>query len=71
MDQRISLRVVHLAAQASDIDANDIRRWIEVKIPDVLHQHPPRHDAVFVAHQIAIDSIQAPAPGTMPKAPET
>src|SRR6516225_6200842 len=52
MDQRIGVRVVHLAAQASDIDLNDIRRWIEVKIPDVLQQHPPRHDAVFVAHQI-------------------
>src|SRR5262252_7148577 len=52
MDQRISLLAVHLAAQASDIDVNDIRRWIEMKIPDVLQQHPPRHDAVFVAHQI-------------------
>src|SRR6516165_4375274 len=52
MDQRISLLVVHLAAQASDIEVNDICRWIEIKIPDVLQQHPPRHDAVFVAHQI-------------------
>jgi hypothetical protein len=52
MDQRISLLVVHLAAQASDIDVNDIHRWIEMKIPDVLQQHPRRHNAVFVAHQI-------------------
>jgi hypothetical protein len=52
MDQRISLLVVHLTAQASDIEVNDICRWIEMKIPDVLQQHPPRHDAVFVAHQI-------------------
>src|SRR6516164_4523664 len=37
---------------ASDIEVNDIRRWIEMKIPDVLQQHLSRHDAVFVAHQI-------------------
>src|SRR6516165_7222973 len=52
IDQRISLLVVHLAAQASDIEVNDICRWIEMKIPDVLQQHPPGHDAVFVAHEI-------------------
>jgi hypothetical protein len=34
MDQRISLLVVHLTAQASDIEVNDICRWIEIKIPD-------------------------------------
>jgi hypothetical protein len=36
------------------------RRWIEMKIPDVLQQHPSRHDAVFVAHQIfQIDCLAA------------
>src|SRR4051794_24936360 len=52
MDQRIGLLAVDLASQAPDIDVDNIRRWIEMKIPDVLQQHGPGHDAAFVAHQI-------------------
>src|SRR6266478_3779255 len=52
MDQRIGLLAVDLAAHAPDIDVDDIRRGIEMKIPDVPQQHCPRHDAAFVANQI-------------------
>src|SRR5215831_353624 len=52
MDQRIGLQVVDLAAQASDIDVDDIRRRIEMKIPDVLQQHGAGHDAALIAHEI-------------------
>lgn len=53
MYQRMGLPVVHFAAQASEIDVNDIHRLTEMKILlDVLQQHRPRHDAVFVAHQM-------------------
>src|SRR5690348_8152198 len=52
MDQRIGLLIVDLAAQASDIDVNDIGRRIEMKIPDVLQQHGTRNDTAFVAHQV-------------------
>src|SRR5262245_21746247 len=52
MDQRIGLLVIDLAAQAPDIDVDDIGRRIEMKIPDVLQQHRPRDDAALIAHQI-------------------
>src|SRR5882757_10249022 len=52
MDQRIGLLVVDLAAHPPDIDIDDVGRGIEMKIPDVLEQHRPRHDAAFVAYQI-------------------
>src|SRR6185295_6176539 len=52
MDQRISLLAVDLAAHAPDIDVDNICRGVEMKIPDMLQQHCPGHDAAFVAHQI-------------------
>src|SRR5689334_20481428 len=52
MDQRIGLLAIDLATQASDIDVDNIRRGIEMQIPDVLQQHRAGHDAAFVAHQI-------------------
>src|SRR3974390_208587 len=52
MDQRIGLLVVDLAAHPPDIDVDDIRRRIEVEVPDVLEQHGARDHASFVAHQI-------------------
>src|SRR5712671_3050710 len=52
VDQRIGLLAVDLAADAPDIDVDDIGRGIEMKIPDVLQQHCPGYDAAFVAHQI-------------------
>src|SRR5258708_6948021 len=52
MDQRISLLTVDLAAHTPHIDVDDIRRRIEMKIPDVLQQHRPGHNAAFVADQI-------------------
>src|SRR6516164_4522356 len=52
VDQRISLLFVDLPAQASNVDVNDVRRWIEVKIPDVLQQHCPGYDPPLVAYEI-------------------
>src|SRR6266550_167981 len=52
MDQRIGLVVVDFATHPPDIDVDDIRRGVEMKIPDVLQQHCPGHDAALVAHQI-------------------
>src|SRR5580698_9442223 len=52
MDQRIGLQVVHFTTQASDINVNNICRGIEMKIPDVLQQHRPGHNAIFVPHQV-------------------
>src|ERR1700737_4287745 len=52
MNQRIGLLAVDFAAHAPDIDVDDIRRRIEMKIPDVLQQHGPGYDAALVAHQI-------------------
>src|SRR5882757_1003505 len=52
MDQRIGLLAVDLAADAPDIDVDDIGRGIEMKIPDVLQQHCPGYDAALVANQI-------------------
>src|SRR6266852_6712643 len=52
MDQRIGLLAVDFAAQATDIDVDDICRGIEMKIPDVLQQHRAGYDAALVADQI-------------------
>src|ERR1700686_3482442 len=52
MDQRIGLQAVDFATHPPDIDVDDIGRGIEMKIPDVLQQHCPGHDAALVAHQI-------------------
>src|SRR5271154_6768529 len=52
VDQGIGLSVVDLAADPSDIDVDDVCRWIEMQVPDVLQQHRARHDAALVARQI-------------------
>src|SRR5216684_5917206 len=52
MNQRIGLLAVNLAAHAPDIDVDNIRRGIEMQIPDVLQQHCPGYDPAFVARQI-------------------
>src|ERR1700736_939501 len=52
MDQRIRLLTVDLATHAPDIDVDDIRRGIEMKVPDVLQQHGTGYDAACVANQI-------------------
>src|SRR3974390_1278471 len=52
VDQRIGLLAIDLAAHPPDIDVDDVGRWIEMKVPDVLQQHRAGYDAAFVAHQI-------------------
>src|SRR5215472_11208187 len=52
VDQRIGLSIVDLAADASDIDVDDVRRRIEMQIPHVLQQHRAGDDLAFVARQI-------------------
>src|SRR5262245_65568583 len=52
VDQRIGLLVVQLAADASDIDIDDVGRGIEMKVPDMLKQHGPRYHAALIAYQI-------------------
>src|SRR3977135_1983120 len=59
MDQRIGLLAVDLAAHPPDIDVDNIRRGIEMKIPDVLQQHGPGYDAAFVADQI-LEQLEFP-----------
>src|SRR5206468_817945 len=72
MDQRIGLLAVDFATYASDIDIDDVCRGIEMKIPDMLQQHGPGHDAAFVAGEIFQklkfpgekgDALAAPARG--------
>src|SRR5882757_7884330 len=52
MDQRIGLLAIDLAAYTPDIDVDDVRGRIEMKIPDVLQQHCSGYGAAFVAHQV-------------------
>src|SRR5258705_5211645 len=59
MDQRIGLLAVDLATDASDIDVDDVRGGIEMKVPDVLQQHCPGYDAAFVANQI-LEQLELP-----------
>src|SRR5262245_30420249 len=44
--------LVDLAAQPADVALDDVGLRIEMKIPDVLQKHGPRHHATGVAHQV-------------------
>src|SRR5262249_55061400 len=55
MNERIGLPVVDLAADAPDIDVDDVGRGIEMQIPDVLQQHRAGHDLALVANEIFED----------------
>src|SRR4051812_46357232 len=52
MDQRIGLGIVDLAADAADIDVDDVGGGIEMQVPDVLEQHRAGDDAPLVADKI-------------------
>src|SRR3954452_4786898 len=52
MDQWIRLLIVDLPAYATDVDVDNVGGGIEMKIPDVLQQHRPRHDTPFVPRKI-------------------
>src|SRR5580704_15986569 len=74
VDQWIGLSVVDLAADASDIDVDDVRGRIEMKIPDVLQQHRAGDDPALVAGQIfeqlefarqQLDVLAVPAGGPL------
>src|SRR5579863_3968798 len=68
VDQRVSLLAVHFAADAADINVDDVGRGIEVQIPDMLQEHRPRHHVALVADQIfehlelARQQLDFPAP---------
>jgi hypothetical protein len=49
MDKRVGLMPINLAAYAPDVDVYNVRRWVEMKIPDVLQQHRPGYDPALVA----------------------
>src|ERR1700733_14609309 len=59
VDQRIGLLAIDLATYAPNVDLDDIRRRVEMEIPDVLQQHCPGHDPAFVADQI-LEKLELP-----------
>src|ERR1700751_6429580 len=52
VDQGIGLFVVDLAANAPDIDVDDVGVGIEMQMPNLFQQHGPRHNVAFVTNQI-------------------
>ena len=52
MDQRIGLTVVDFAANAADININDIGGRVEVQIPHMLQKHGSRDHLAYVANEI-------------------
>src|SRR5262249_61344998 len=52
VDERVGLLAVDLAADASNIDVDDVGRGVKMQIPYVLQQHRPRHDLTGVADEI-------------------
>src|ERR1043166_1642347 len=52
VDERIGLLTVNLAADASDVDIDDVGRGIEMEIPYMLQQHRPRNNLAFIANQV-------------------
>src|SRR3569623_3179646 len=51
VDQWIGLGIVDLAADAADIDVDDVGGGVEMQVPDVLEQHRARDDPALVAHE--------------------
>src|SRR6186713_2990192 len=52
VDQRIGLGIVDLAADAPDIDVDDVGGGIEVQVPDMLEQHRAGDHAALVADEV-------------------
>src|SRR6204780_4111230 len=52
VDERVGLRTVDLAPDASDINVDDVGRGVKVQIPYMLQQHRPRHHLPGIAHEI-------------------
>jgi hypothetical protein len=55
MNERVSPIALDLAANAPNIDINDVGRGIVVQIPDLLQKHRAGHDVTLVADQILKD----------------
>src|SRR5687767_9354823 len=51
-DQRIRISVVNLAAEAIDVNIDDICLGIVSAIPDVLKDHRASQDVAFVAREV-------------------
>src|SRR5207302_9167967 len=49
VDERVGLLPVNLAADAPDVDVDDVGRGVKMQIPYVLQQHRPRHHLAGVA----------------------
>jgi hypothetical protein len=52
MDEWIGLRSVDLAADASDINIDDVGHGIKMKIPYVLQQHRSRDNLALVTDKV-------------------
>ena len=50
--ERIGMLTVDLAANAADIDIDDVSRRVKMKIPDMLQQHRAGYDMAFVANEV-------------------
>jgi hypothetical protein len=59
VDERVGLLIVDLAADAPDIDVDDIGRGLEMQIPYMLQQHCPRNDVALISSQI-IENLEFP-----------
>src|SRR5579859_1639567 len=52
VNERVGLLAVDFAADASDIDIDDVGRGVKMQVPYVLQQHRPRHHLAFVADEV-------------------
>ena len=55
MNERIGLRAIDLAPHPSDVNVDDVRHGIKMKIPNVLQQHRARDNLTLVAHKVLKD----------------
>src|SRR5580704_18736575 len=59
VDERVGLLTVDLAADASDVNVDDVGRGVKMQIPYMLQQHRARDHLAFVAHQI-LENLEFP-----------
>src|ERR1700674_1458586 len=52
VDERIGVVIVDLAADAADIDVDDVGGGVKMDIPYMLQQHRSGHNLALVANQV-------------------
>ena len=52
LNERFHAFSIDLRAQTVDMDIDNVRRWIDPHLPDVIQNHRTGHDAAFISAEV-------------------